>query len=621
MSLGTQPLPASNVTELAAAQAFAATGLPDVPVFMGPCSKGPINTPTLFGAGDIASLTATFGTGNAVKECALAVVDVAQPFVFERMTTATVATLVSTPVVVKNVSSTFLSTLAGTALDGADVMILFGTVGGNTGTGPIAYQVSLNGGTTYGSIQALGTGTSITVLGVTVTLGGAKVVTAGDTIAWVQYPPSSTVLPLTFMGTGTSVITVTGTNVDAYEVGVRFTTGGTIGASPATIQFQYALDYLSASPTWSPIQSLGTASAFLLLDGPISQESTGLTLNFAAGTIVGGDLLTYRTSAPTYDAAGLIAAATALTSVFNNGTVVWTWVRAIGPVPEAIAADADAIALAWEGSGPTTGAQPSWIVVDALDRAGTTQTLLGWSAYLRTSFSPYTSTHAAVAAGMLRGFDPINGRLNRRSCMAFFMARAMGANGTTIATDWGEFDLGALNASVTMTDASGVANEHNANTDPSLQAMGFVTARTWPGEVGIYPTKASLLGPQNDIQRIPLRRVMNVAKKLERRALRLSCVKAFRQWTSQPGPLKAKSPYVAGDVYQPDVNKINGIVNDLLRRGVLNFGYVSGIQFALNTTPTSNGGGSYAIDGDMQLESLLYVDIANGTAQFVGAVT
>lgn len=616
MSLGTQPLPASNVTELAAAQAFAATGLPDVPVFMGPASKGPINTPTLFGAGDVTDLVATFGTGNAVKETVLAVVDVAQPFVFQRMTTAAVGTLVSTPVVVRNVSSTFLSTLAGTALDGADVVILFGTVGGNTGTGPIAYQVSLNGGTTYGTTQALGTGTSITVLGVTVTLGSAKVVTAGDTIAWYQYPPSSTVLPLTFTGTGTSVITVTGTGVDAYEVGFRTITGGTIAATPPTIQFQVALDYLSESPTWSPTQSLGIANTFLLLDGPISQESTGLTLNFAAGTLVAGDLLTFNTSAPTYDASGLTAATTALANTYNNGTVVWTWVRAIGPVPEAVAADADAIALAWESS-----VQPSWIVVDALDRAGTTQTLLGWSAALRASYAPYTSTHAAVAAGMLRGFDPINGRLNRRSCMAFFMARAMGANGTTIATDWGEFDLGALNASVTMTGSTGVATEHNANNDPSLQAMGFITARTWPGEVGIFPTKASLLGPQNDIQRIPLRRVMNVAKKLERRGLRLNCVKAFRQWTSQPGPLQAKSPYVAGDIYQPDVNKINGLINDLLRRGVLSFGYVSGIQFFLNTTPVSNGGGSYSINGSMQLESLLYVDIANGTAQFVGAVT
>lgn len=614
MSAGTQPLPASNVTELAANAAFAATGLPDVPVFMGPCSKGPINTPTLFGAGDTAGLVATFGTGPTVKETALAVVDVAQPFVFMRMTTATVATLVNTPTVVRGGSSNFLSTLSGTALDGAEVTILFGTVGGNTGTGPIAYQVSVGGD--YGSVQALGTATSVVVLGVTVTLGSGKIVTAGDTISWVQYPPSSTVLPLTFTGTGTSVITVTGTGVDAYEVGVRFTAAGTIAASPPTIKFQYALDYLSASPTWSPEQSLGTANTSLLLDGPISQESTGLTLNFAAGTIVLGDLLTFRTSAPTYDASGLVAATTALASVFNNGTVIWTWVRAIGPVPEAVAADADAIAIAWEAS-----TQPAWIIVDALDRAGTTQTWLGWSAYLRASYSPYTSTRVPVAAGMLRGFDPINGRLNRRSNLAFALARAMGAGGTTLATDWGEFARGALNASVTMTDASGVANEHNANQDPSLQAMGFVTARTWPGEVGIFPTKASLLGPVNDIQRIPLRRVMDLAKKLEKRALRLFTVKTFRQWTSQPGPLQAKSPYVAGDIYEPDVRKINGIVNDLLTRVVLNKGYVSGIQFFLDPTPTSNGGGSYSITGAMQLESLLYVDVANGTAQFVGAVT
>lgn len=625
MSAATQPIPSATVTELPASTAFAATGLPDVPVFMGPCGGSyAVNTPVLFSPGDVTSLQALFPNGNAVKECALAVTQVAQPFVFMRMATATVLTLVTTPVVVKNVSSTFLSTLSGTALDGADVMIKFGTVSGQTGTGPIAYQVSLNGGTTYGSVLALGTATTIVVLGVTVALGSAKVVTATDTIAWQQYPPSSAVLPLTFAGTGTSAITVTGTPLDRYEVAWRVSDDGSAGAGTTigtlgtvgSIKFQYTLDYNSASPTWSQPQSLGVNNTFLLLDGPISQASTGLTLNFGSGNLVTGDIETFNTSSPTYDSAGLVAACAALATVFNTGVLVWTWVRAIGPVPEAVAAGADAIALGWE---VTT--QPAWLIVDALGKAGGTQTLTAWSAYLAASYAPFTSTHVAVAAGHLRGFDPINGRNNKRSGAAFFMARAMGADGTTIATDWAEFDLGPLPADVTMIDSTGAAVEHNANTDPSLQAMGFLTARTWPGEQGIYPTKASLLGPVNDIQRVPLRRVMNLAKKLERNALRVFTVKNFLQWTSQPGQYQAKSPYRAGDLYEVDALRIEQFINDLLTKGVLNQGYVSGIQFVLNRTPTSNGGGSYSLRGAMQLESLIYVDVTNGTAQFVGAVT
>lgn len=625
MSAATQPLPAANVTELPASTAFAATGLPDVPVFMGPAGGSyAVNTPVLFGAGDITSLQAIFLNGPAVKECAIAVTQVAQPFVFMRMTTSTVLTLTTTPVVVRNVSSTFLTTLSGTALDGADVVIKFGTVGGQTGTGPIAYQVSLNGGATYGSVLALGTATTIVVLGVTITLGSAKVVTAADTIAWQQYPPSSAVLPLTFAGTGTSAITVTGTPLDRYEIAWRVVDDGSAGAGTTigtlgtvgSIKFQYTLDYGSISPTWSQTQSLGVNNTFLLLDGPISQASTGLTLNFGSGNLVTGDIETFNTSSPTYDSAGLTAACAALATAFNTGTLVWTWVRAIGPVPEAVAAAADAIALGWEAN-----TQPAWLAVDALGKAGSTQTLTAWSAWLAAQYAPFTSTHVAVAAGHLRGFDPINGRNNKRSCAAFFMARTMGADGTTLAMDFGEFDLGPLSADVTMIDSTGAAVEHNANTDPSLQAMGFLTARTWPGQQGIYPTKASLLGPVNDIQRIPLRRVMNLAKKLERNSLRVFTVKDFRQWTSQPGKFQAKSPYLAGDIYEPDARRIEQFINDLLTKGVLNQGFVSGIQFILNRTPISNGGGSYTMKGAMQLESLLYVDVANGTAQYVGAVT
>lgn len=637
MSTASQPLPAANVTELAAAQAFATTGIQEIPVFMGPCGGTyAVNTPVLFSAGDIATMQTIFPNGPVVKETALAVVDVAQPFAVMRMTTATVGTLLTTPVVVKNVSSTFLSTLAGTALDGGDIVIKFGVVGGNTGTGPIAYSVSTNGGGSFGTTLALGTATTIVVLGVTVTLGSAKVVTANDTIAWTQWAPSSTVLPLTTSGAGasgayqgTSVISTTGSPLDLYEVAWRVIDDGSAGAGTTIgtlgtlgpIKFEYTLDYLSESPTWSQAQSLGTASTFLLLDGPISSASTGVTLAFAAGNLFTGDQVAFRTSPPTYDAAGLTAAGAALTAAFNTGVLQWTWVRAVGPVPEAIAADADAIALAWEGSGPTTGCQPAWIAVDALDRAGATQTLLSWSAYLQAQYAPYTSTHCAVTAGMLRGFDPINGRSNRRSNFAFAVARAMGASGTNISTDWGQFDLGALNASVTMIDASGAANEHDANTDPTLQAMGFITSRHWPGELGVFPTKASLLGPVNDIQRVPLRRVMNLAKKLERRGLKLACVKTFRQWTAQAGPDKTPNvkTFPPGNVYEPDAIRIEGIINDLLTRGVLNFGYVSAINFVLNRIPTSNGGGSYSLSGAMQEVALLYVDIANGTAQFVSA--
>lgn len=608
MSLADQVLPEASVTELAAAQAFAATGLPDVPVFLFVSPRGPLS-PKLLGAGDIATLVSTYGTGPGVKETAFAMTKIAQPVGVLRVPTASVPQFLSTPAVVKNVSSNFTSALSGTALDSADILITFTTVGGQTGTGPISYTLSTNGGGTTGAPVSLGTATTIVVLGVTITLGSAKTITVGDTVAWYQIVASASVLPLTFLGTGTSVITITGTPLDAYELGFRVVNGGTIGV--AGITYQLALDYGAPSPTWGPTTALGTATTLLVLDGPISTESTGLTLNFAAGTLVTGDVADANTTAPAYNSAGLVAGLALLAS-WNQ---TWTWVRAIGPVTESIAATADSILLGWD-----TSVQPSWMVVDARDR-GTTESLAAWSGRLQSDYAPYVSTRVAVAAGMARVADPVNGRNNRRSAMCPLMPRAMGAGGMTIASDWAQYDAGPLDASVDITDINGTIVEHNANQDPSLNAMGFVTLRTWPGQEGIFPTRAALMGPDTDIKLIPLRRVMNVAKKLEKNGLLLQVCKTFRQWTSAPGALAATKQYKAGDIYEPDARKIERIINDLLTKGVLNLGYVSAINFVLKRTPISLGGGSNQILGAMQLTSLLYVAKADATAQFVGAVT
>ena len=263
----------------------------------------------------------------------------AQPFVFLRMTTASVSTIVTTPVTVRNPSSDFLTTLSGTATNGGDPLITF-TLGGVTGTGPITYTVTIGGAT--GSPVSLGTATSITVLGVTITLGSGKTITTGDTVSWLQWPPSSTILPLNTAGvTGSSVITATGTPLGTYEVAWQVVDDGSAGAgttigslgTTGPITFRYSLDYFGPSPTWSNNQSLALNNSFLLLDGPIRSDSTGVTLHFAAGTLKTGDIVIFRTSPPTYDSAGLTAATTALAAAYNNGTVVWTWVRAIGPVP------------------------------------------------------------------------------------------------------------------------------------------------------------------------------------------------------------------------------------------------------------------------------------------------
>lgn len=617
MSLATQTFPAANVTELPAGTALAATGLPDVPVFCGPCAAGPF-TPTLFAASDIASVTALYVNGPTVKESVMAAAQVAQQFVILRTPVTTVAGTLGSVTVVRTSSGTVpTNTISGTPTDGADVVIKYGVSSGVTGTGPIAYQVSTNGGSTYGTTQALGTATTIVVLGVMLALGSGKTITAADTTAWLQTVASSAIQPLTFAGTGTSAVTATGTPLDGYEVAFKIVDDGSAGAgttigtlgTTGSIKFQYSLDASAVVPTWSAA-SLGAASSFLLLDGPISTASTGVTLNFGSGNLVTGDTVTFTTSLPVYDSAGVTSALTALVA----SGIQWTWLRFVGPTSESVAATIDGIISGWD-----TSAKPSWGVADMRDRAGLTggETLAAWSARVDIEYGPYTSTRLGMAKGRARSSCPINGRNNRRSAMAEIMPRAMGALGATIATDWGEVDLGPLRTSVSLTDVNLVTVEYDSNKDPNGVLMGAIALRTWPGLAGIYPAGATLMAPANDITRIPLRRIMNVAKIILRVQLTLEILQSIRFWVKGTTP----AAYNVGDIFEPDALGLEASINAALKAGITSNGWVSSITWRMTRTPVSLGGGAWKVVGKMGLVSIGFIVVSNGTAQYVSPLT
>lgn len=618
MSLPTQTFPAANVIELSAGVALAATGLPDVPVFCGPCAAGPF-TPTLFAASDIASMTALYLNGPTVKEAAIAASQCAQQFVILRTPNTTVAGTLGSVAVVRTASGTApTNTISGTPTDGGDIVIKYGTSSGVTGTGPIAYQVSTNGGATYGTVQALGTALIIVVLGVTLTLGSGKTITSADTTAWLQTVASSAIQPLTFIGTGTSAITATGTPLDGYEVAFKVTDDGSAGAGTTIgtlgtvgpIKFQYSLDASAVVPTWSAITSLSTNNTFLLLDGPVSTASTGVTLNFGSGNLVTGDTVTFTTSLPAYDSAGVTSALTALVA----SGVQWTWPRFVGPTSESVAATIDGIITGWD-----TSAKPSWGVADMRDRAGLTggETLAAWSARVDTEYGPYTSTRLGMAKGRNRASCPINGRNNRRSAMSELMPRAMGALGLTIADDWGATANGPLRTSVSLTDVNLTTVEYDANKDPNGVLMGAIALRTWPGLAGIYPAGATLMAPANDITRIPLRRIMNVAKVLERSTLTQEVLQSIRFWVKGTTP----AAYNVGDVFEPDARGIDDVMNAVLKAGITSNGWVSSLTWKTNRTPISLGGGAWKLNGALKMVAIGFIVVSNGTAQYVSPLT
>lgn len=603
MAAQDQVLPSVDNLELppAPSAGFSADGIEDIVVFAGPAAAGPY-TPRLFGASDIDGLLAVYKTGPAVKEAIYAMNKVAKEVVFLRLPTAAIAATHSEFTITSATLAGF-GALSGTALDGADVVITC-TITGTTGAS-FSYTLSTDGGVTTGAPVAQGVGLTIVVLGVTLTLTTGKVITAGNTIAWLQLPASSTVLPVTTSGTGTALAsaTITGSPNDTYEIAWKTTVGGVVGVSG--IKGVYSLDYGAEEPTWSTETSLGSATTFLFLDGPNGVESTGCTLTLTGtDTLVVGDIIAANTTGPQYDSAGVTSGLAAL----RKGKVEWTWIRLVGPVTQALGATVHGLVSAWGNT-----SRPSWAVVDGRDR-GTYETLAAWSARHDVEWTPYQSTYVGYTKGLARITCPTTGRSSRRSAMAVCTPRAMAY---PIFVDWAEFDLNALAPDVTITDVNGITVEYDANDDPGGVKQGAIALRTWPRTIGVYPAKACLPGPPGNIKRIPVRRVFNVGEQIFFAVLQSKAVKDFRVAKAGPNGEPPPKPEVAGQLYKSDQAAFNLLGQTALERGIVEQGLATSVRFAINPTPISLGGDSYKLKASFGLNAFIYVDVLSGTSQLV----
>jgi len=599
MAAQIQTYPSVTNTELTPAPSagFDATGIPDVAVFAGPTARGPL-TPRLFNCTDTTGIVSTYGTGPTVKEALYACQRVpGAQITMLRLTTATVAASHSVLVITSATLSGF-GTLSGTATDGALVLITC-TTGGTTGTS-YSYSLSLDGGVTTGAPVSVTTALTIVVLGTTLTLTTAKVISAGDTLSWTQTPASSAILPISLTGTGTALAsaTLTGTPLDAYEFAFKVINGGAVGT--AGITYQISLDYGAPVPTWTATTALSTALTVVIVDGPISTEATGMTLTLVtSSTLIAGDIIAANTTAPQYDAAGVTAGLAAL----RLANVLWTWVRFVGFASETLGATVGALVDAWGGT-----SKPSWGMVDCRDRL-THETLAEWSAAVDAEWTPYFSTRVGYTKGCARVTDPATGRNNRRSSMVTDTPRAMAY---PIYVDWGEFDLGPLGSDVTITDINGTTVEYNSEADPGGVQQGANAIRTWAGNPGLYSAGAVLPGPAGNIQRIPVRRVFNVGEIVFFRTMQDQILKNFR--VAKTG---AKAPEVPGQLFKADQAKINRIGNAALQAALVNSGLATDASFAVNPTPISLGGDSYQLNAAFTLNAFIYAVKWVGTSQLV----
>lgn len=278
---------------------------------VGCSSSGTADTPVALSTPD--DVTSTFGYGPLAEVLALVLALAGGPVVGVKATTATVGvaggvaqsgagssgagTLNAAP----GNTSTAVPALTGTPDKPYAVRIVVTTAGSNLAASPVV-KVSLDGGVTYLATGSIATSASAQAIGST---GLSLAWTDGTFVlneVWTAYNDDS---PTTGATSGTSVLTVSGTPSDAFDVRVQVTRASA-ALSALTGAFKVSLD---GGNSYSEEIALASTGAYAV-------PNTGLTLTFGSGTLVAGEVFRFQTSAPTWDTTGL---GTALTSLVTSG--------------------------------------------------------------------------------------------------------------------------------------------------------------------------------------------------------------------------------------------------------------------------------------------------------------
>lgn len=616
------PVPDSNLVEQKPQGGIVSSAPRGIPVFIGCCSRGakspalpaPAANPTQsWGRNAQKAIAAYHGAGPLSRRAAYVVSQMGgECLTIGVPATARAASKPAAGTIVANISSTFTATLSGTPTAGAAISILFGVAGGVTGTGPIAYQVSYDGGNTYGITQALGTALTIVVFGVTCTLGSARVVTAGDTISWFQRAASQSILPqiLTKANASTATYTITGTPADAYRGRVEWLTGGTLATAGITGRYCLDWDAVQQIGTWTTF-ALGTGLTLLPLDGV---EPSGLTITAAAtgtGTIDAGDVLEFGTTAPEAQVSDVVAA---MAAVRASG-LTWSWFVVLNPSSSTDAAAVDTLltGASWAGGG-----RRAWALVETRDRE-TYEPIASWAASVRTDYASFTSTRVFPCAGAAPASDPITGRRPRFNAIVDYATRFATIS---ISTDAGWLSgLGALPASRILYAPGGQQIEHDADADPQLfdaqgPYRGFLVLRTFEDSQfpGTYPAGSICMPAAGDLGLVQLRRVLDTFEDTLQSQARLELLSPFRRWTSVQVAQTA-GKYKVGDVREEDARAIERRLYAAAYAALVATGNATAIIVTLVRTPVALGPpGIFGLSYKGQLSAFGTIYQMSGTA-------
>lgn len=308
------------------------------------------------------------------------------------------------------------------------------------------------------------------------------VVRTGETTA-------ASVTAVTSVDDGTSVVTIatSPTPDDDFELYLRVIAGGTIGVAGITIV--YSLD---GGRTLSPVTALGTSASFAV------PGAGGVTFEFAAGTMVAGDVHTARCTAATADATEIASAIAAL----GASAVVWAGLEIVGPLSATLF---DAVETAFATL--FAAHKPRWWVGTVrIPTIGESEAT--YLASVSGAFAAKASVYGDLCAGACLLTSSVSGRKYLRP-----ISHVLGALEASLSEEQNcaDVNLGALRG-VSIRDDNGNPLHHDEAINPGLDDARFTTLRTHLGIQGVYVTRPRLLSAAgSDFRLLPHRRVMNLA--------------------------------------------------------------------------------------------------------------
>lgn len=285
----------------------------------------------------------------------------------------------------------------------------------------------------------------------------------------------------TVTGAGTSVVTFTGATepLDDFELSLIFDVGATIGVAGALYRLSF-----DGGRNYGPQTALGTANVLAL--------GAGCSLSFAAGTVLAGQTITGRTTAPCPNGTELN---TALDAIKASG-IPWRTLLVTCPL--------DATLF---GNVSTKIANKRHDVVANTRMPTVAESEAAYATALTTIFASLSSSYIELCAGACELTSAVSGRKYRRP-VAFAVGAAEGSVSEEI--DTADVNRGAL-PGVSIQDANGNPKHHDESLNPGLDDLRFTVLRTWDDFQGIYINRPRLFSATgSDFSIAPMRRILNL---------------------------------------------------------------------------------------------------------------